>query len=270
VTGADFRKELGRNSRATRASGTEAGWSGTGTRSLDRSAIATATAPGVGRGTLARMTDLADQVKADGWLIATTSSMEEFEALVRALGRPRRARGDRAPFDELSVVRQSEAYPHSHSARYGEGAFPLHTDTAHWTVPARFLVIRSGSLSARPTWVLDLGAQLFHYDFRSLLAESVFTVVNGRHSFLSAAWNGQQKLLRYDPTCMRPATRTAARAADVFRSLSTSAERRPVYWSPGKTLVVDNWRCLHGRGEVDGAEASVRVLTRALVEDTWH
>ena len=214
--------------------------------------------------------DLAQQVKADGWLLVQTSSFEEFEAIARALGRPRAARVGGPAFERLSVMIPADAYPHSHSARYGEGPFPLHTDAAHWETPARFVVLRAEASSSRPTLVLDLARSLEDPSVRANLADSVFTVVNGRRSFLAPAWEERRRFVRYDPSCMRPATRGAARVADFFRSLGGSARPTSVLWSPGATLVLDNWRCVHGRGEAAEPDLGVRVLRRALVEETWH
>ena len=41
------------------------------------------------------------------------------------------------------------------SAQFGMGEFPLHTDTAFWTIPARFLILRVSGDTRRPTTLLS-------------------------------------------------------------------------------------------------------------------
>ncbi len=212
------------------------------------------------------MQELAAQLEQNGWVVLITASDVDFERLAYGFGSPRPSRARGPAFERLSVLTQSDARAHSQSARYGEGAFPFHTDAAHWPVPARFLALRSATPSSRPTLIVDAATTLASVGLRSLLENGLFAVVNGRHSFLAAAWDQRRSLLRYDPTCMRAVTRAAARAAALLDKGIRVAPSTSVNWSAGTTVIIDNWRCLHARGVASEPDVGVRQLTPALLE----
>ncbi len=132
-------------------------------------------------------------------------------------------------------------------------------------MPARFVALRSEDGSSRPTFIIEMRGML-EAETRRLFEESLFAVVNGRRSFLAAAWDSTRHVLRYDPTCMKPATRAAARASVVIERLIHEARPIRVDWGPRTTLIIDNWRCLHARGSTTTSDVGVRQLTRALLE----
>ena len=63
----------------------------------------------------------------------TTASVAERIGKVLALGRGSSVH---------QIVPQVRASPNSYSGIYGTGAFPMHTDMAHWHLPPRYLLLR--------------------------------------------------------------------------------------------------------------------------------
>ncbi|HXE43040.1 MAG TPA: hypothetical protein VN516_08450 [Candidatus Baltobacteraceae bacterium] len=188
-------------------------------------------------------------------------------ALAMKLGQPTVSRKEGSLIDELRPTPREWANPASLSARYGIGAFPLHTDTAHWRKPARYVILRAVQISRgnRPTLLLDKDSLDFELGDRFLLKRAVFTVRNGRNSFLTTIFPEDEKFLRFDRDCMFPKTSSSTCALDLILS---AVEKRPtikIHWRINDTLVFDNWRFLHGRNQQVGKHVDRRLLHRILV-----
>jgi hypothetical protein len=151
----------------------------------------------------------------------------------------------------------SEATTNSFSHRVGYGAFPLHTDTAFWPKPARYIIFQMSQPSATPSVVLpaNLTQQLFS-SFRA--SNPVFTRETTSGVSYSVPWLGTNlDCVFFDPCIMRPVNKAAVQ---LVRAIDAEFDQSiPIEWSGDKVLVVDNWRALHGRG---AAMASKRKLTR--------
>jgi hypothetical protein len=111
------------------------------------------------------------------------------------------------------------AHEASLSKKFGLGPFPFHTDTAHWAIPGRYLILaclytgRDGAL----TRVVDrTQIQLSEVELEAARS-AVFFVRNGRHSFFSSIFATDGSFIRFDPGCMEP---TDDVASQVIRSFS--------------------------------------------------
>src|SRR4051794_6145768 len=77
-----------------------------------------------------------------GWqFVSNISSRDDLIKLAQSLGRPRPSLTG-SIVKELRPVAKHAAQRLTLSATYGLGTFPLHTDTAFWPVPARYVVLR--------------------------------------------------------------------------------------------------------------------------------
>jgi hypothetical protein len=82
---------------------------------------------------------------------------------------------------EIRVVSASRARTGTLSATYGSGDFPLHTDTAFWPVPARYVVFQLRGDTRRSTTILSFDDFFRQCDKRTfLLAESSVWLVRTR------------------------------------------------------------------------------------------
>lgn len=70
---------------------------------------------------------------------------------------------------------------------------------------------------------------------------------------------------RYDNNCMAPANDAASEVAKAFRLLIHGARGDAVDWSPGQTVILSNWKVLHGRGPAPKDERE-RILERIYLE----
>jgi hypothetical protein len=154
------------------------------------------------------------------------------------------------------------------SRQHGTGAFPLHTDVAHWPIPARYLVLCCLAPGAgdRGTLLLPLsGLELSDQD-RAVLNSGVFLVRTARHSWFSSVLMTGRPFVRYDRGYMSPATASGVEAARLMEKRVADGSPVRVVWEEGTILIVDNWRVLHGREAANGD--TDRVLLRMLVRST--
>lgn len=144
------------------------------------------------------------------------------------------------------------------------GTFPLHVDGAHRSIPPRWVLLLGVEHSDRPTLVVERSLLQFESDEIELLRRGTVLVENGRRSFLTTLLPGDQQFLRFDPCCMRPASRSGEEAWRIVRTKLDAARPEQVVLQSGQLLVLDNWACLHGRGL--GTHDHSRTLLRVTVE----
>lgn len=135
----------------------------------------------------------------------------------------------------------------SFSKRHGRSFFPLHTDTAFWAEPARFVVLFARTKSQTATRILTL------QQTRELMAVArrnnpIFLrqTING--PIYSHPWIDDRGCCTlYDPCYMSPANRAAEEFEAAALESATHATR--FTWTGTRALVIDNWRVLHGRDD---------------------
>ena len=159
-------------------------------------------------------------------------------------------------FQTLAPCTVSEASANTYSGSFGLSTFPMHTDLAQWYLPPRYLLLRC--LVGCPevsTSLLD-GNQLRDWfgdtRLRRILVRPRRVVDSHRACLRILEKPRDGKLLiRWDSLFLHPATDISA---EIFlaieeRVMSTPSEKCALA-QPGDTLLVDNWRMLHGRESV--------------------
>jgi hypothetical protein len=153
------------------------------------------------------------------------------------------------------------------SAAYGDGQFPLHTDTAFWPVPARYIVMRVAGDTRRCTTFRRFD-HLLRQDagLQRLVEKSVWLVRAGMSSFYCSMTSRQGALAvgRYDANCMVPANSSAGQALSILRNIILADGGEPLGWSPTEAIIISNWDALHGRGPAPKDEGH-RILERIYV-----
>lgn len=164
----------------------------------------------------------------------------------------------------------SQAPPNTYSGNFGMRAFPLHTDLAHWGVPPRFLALRCVNGSAAvPTRVVDgqnLIDNIGSTSLRRALVQSRRPIQNRKQllPLFEPLSEDAPYRLRWDSIYLRPASEAASTIFEKISSfLATVQVEEFRLLDPGDTLIIDNWRCLHGRGTV--SEFSTRKIERAYL-----
>lgn len=173
----------------------------------------------------------------------------------------------------LTPKSENNATPNTYSGNYGLGEFPFHTDLAHWALPPRYVVLRcEEGVSGVSTRVIDginvidsLGEEFL---YRSLVTPRRPTQY-GYHLLRIVDKKNQDNSLvfRWDSLYLRAANKTAATALDKISQLINSYTPLEFFLiNRGDTLIVDNWRILHGRSLVC-ADSMSRNIKRAYLRE---
>jgi len=210
--------------------------------------------------------DLQTSLRAKGFLVTATTA-DEFKVLARSLGEPVPVRPSGALMDCLRPVSAADAPARSLSALHGLGTFPFHTDAAHHRVPPRYLLLRlaDGATSETPTLLVDSDPSYLSRSDAATLSRETWLIQGGfGRTFYSPVLDRSRMLLRFDLGCMRQPAGTRLRAPEILERLLGNSQVVEVAWQPRTTLVLDNWRVLHGRPAVDASDTG-RVLMRQLL-----
>jgi hypothetical protein len=178
-------------------------------------------------------------------------------------------------FDPTSRTHQiiPRAYgpPNSYSGQYGLSRFPAHSDMAHWPEPPRYIWLRCRKGSDAVITFLFDGNDIVARCSSNLLVRSLVRArrpLAGRLSLMSLYQPSRGEAsarLRWDEAFIVPACETAIRGMKAVRQ--AIGEGEPIKFAlaaRGDTLVVDNWRMLHGRSAVPEA-CRDRIIERAYL-----
>lgn len=215
---------------------------------------------------------LNEEIEAHGYAFLSEFRPDDLsERSILALGRIAEFCRDR-PVHEIIPHAQHVESPNTYSGRYGLGAFPLHTDLAHWPLPPRFVLLRCKiGFPDVPTRLLDGNVILDEVGrstaFRTLVRPR--RPVSGALPLLRllSRPSPTTECLRWDETYLRPASPAGTLGFGAF--VAALNERQAASFPlacTGDTLIFDNWRMLHGRSPVPIGRDS-RVLQRAYLED---
>lgn len=158
-----------------------------------------------------------------------------------------------------------DATANQYSGTFGLGEFPLHSDLAHWAVPPRYFMLRcllgTPAVSTQLLPVEAVAAAVGH----RLIRKAVFLprkwVPGSPHCPLPMLFQRDEATgVRWDSLFLRPFNRPAS---DVALAMSGrrwgNALRSVALVKLGDTLVIDNWRMLHGRSSVNQRSTGRRI-----------
>jgi len=119
-----------------------------------------------------------DELAHRGWTtVSRINSCDELLNLAKSLGTPLQAPTGEL-IKRLTVKPAAEARAGTLSATFGAKSFPLHTDTAFWSIPARYLVMRVHGDYRRSTTVLSFKRMFrdLRFDISDDVRRSVWVV----------------------------------------------------------------------------------------------
>jgi alpha-ketoglutarate-dependent taurine dioxygenase len=199
------------------------------------------------------------KLQSRGWILFQLRPQTENDLQVKLLsladrlGKPASTRSGGGLCDVLLPTESNVAKSHSLSKVYTVGEFPIHTDTAHWLKPCRFVILAcvSPGSARRPTLLLDTRRLPLNEYQSSLLRSTPLRITNGRNSFFSTILAKGRPFVRFDPGCMTATTCEGSKALGVLARQNWPEYIEIIQWEVGTVLVLDNWRVLHGRGHAD-------------------
>jgi len=166
-----------------------------------------------------------------------------------------------------------ESNPHRYSGVFGLGDFPLHTDLAHWSRPPRYFILRArvGSESVS-TNLLSSAAVLTLVPsniVRRALTRPRQWGMNQPHCLLPLIFSVKGVTgIRWDSVFLIPVNEPCREVAYAMsKAVWDRADLQTFKLSdPGDTLIVDNWRNLHGRSKVPHSALGRRIERLYLSE----
>ena len=215
------------------------------------------------------MVGLTEPLEERGWAEGPSiPDRDEFLVLARSIGVPVVSPMGEL-IKELRPTKNADARPNTLSHRYGTGEFPLHTDTAFWPLPAKYVLLRAvAGGTRRQTCIMsfDCLLQSCQRSILNLIEKSVWKVNSIRTRFYCSMRfrAGARRGWRYDSNCMVPANDAARALADILHDVIKQAPREYINWTPGYTLILSNWTVLHGRGAAPDDEGK-RIIERIYV-----
>jgi alpha-ketoglutarate-dependent taurine dioxygenase len=167
---------------------------------------------------------------------------------------------DLKPYDKHSAPRGSM------SATTGTDAQPMHTDGAYCHLPPRFIALQclEPGEAHCPTDVWSLDLARLRGDSSIALTRPVWVSRGGgRTPFYCSVLEvqGGTARVRFDRLCMRPLHGANHAVDEVQEVLERCSQQVEMRWARGSLLIIDNWRCLHARGE-GAAQAPSRRMRR--------
>ena len=151
-----------------------------------------------------------------------------------------------------------ESSSNNYTGTYGLAEFPMHTDLAHWAQPPRYFMLRCKKGSPEVTTRVLPCSEL-----NSILEMS--TLLHRALAKPRRAGQGDSLLLlplvfragnvcgfRWDSLFLVPMNKAATQVADVLSGWIwvKSKMKSLTLVRNGDTVIIDNWRCLHGRSKV--------------------
>jgi len=176
------------------------------------------------------------------------------------------------PTVQCLTPRQTNAAPRNqYSGTYGLGEFPLHTDLAHWARPPRYFLLRckvgSTSVFTRLLPVSTLAPLVGTESLTQALTRPARRPHNGALCVLPVVLPQDGFLaIRWDPLFLVPMNEPAQQLAE-FMSAQSWEQNCVVtitFSALGDSLILDNWRLLHGRSQIPDHDRG-RVIERVYL-----
>lgn len=165
----------------------------------------------------------------------------------------------------------SEVRENQYSGHYGLGEFPMHTDLAHWAVPPRYFILRcvvpADDVCTRILPWVNVTPALGAINMRKAVFAGRKKRI-GCSGLVRALMDvGGIEVRRWDRVfliALNDHARNLARLMSEPRWNETATAIQ--FRKPGDTLVIDNWRVLHGRSSVT-KESTSRLVERVYISE---
>ncbi|MEC3876692.1 Fe(II)-2OG oxygenase family protein [Chryseobacterium salviniae] len=170
--------------------------------------------------------------------------------------------------DYLNPKRKINTIKNTFSHNFEHQEFPLHTDTAFWNLPARYVVMSCEETSETATTFItydEIHKTLTVAELNEL-KKSIFIVKTPSENFYTSLINNLDNdvCLRFDKNCMKPINKSAKIALNILDEKLSLLCVNKVEWDKAKIFIFDNWRVLHGRESLKNDE--MRTLKRIYIK----
>ncbi len=137
------------------------------------------------------------------------------------------------------------------SGKHGLNDFPLHTDTAFYKKPIRYILMHSTKPSECDTTLLLKNSfwDLMTKAEKVKAERAIYLVKTNREKFYTSFifQDNKEQGFKYDPSCMTPVNKCAKEFDQILNKILLDIPLTNIKWSGNKTVILDNWNILHGR-----------------------
>lgn len=174
----------------------------------------------------------------------------------------------------LTPRNKGEVRENQYSGNYGLDAFPLHSDLAHWAYPPRYILLRCIVGSNDVFTRLLPWAPIVRQIGPAVLRKAVFRLRRHRNGYSglvrAMSRHGETDVLRWDPLFLEPLNQHAlAVGSAILDPTWDSVATKVLLRKPGDTVLIDNWRMLHGRSPVP-VECKARRIERVYLSEVFE
>ncbi len=178
------------------------------------------------------------------------------------------------PSSSIDVLTPKEKTPYQlnrYHGNYGFEEYPAHTDLAHWFIPPRYLLLRAitGTSSVK-TFIYSTKA--LSDLLPSSLADRALFFPRAARTVTALPFRiprSDEFTVRCDSLFTQPANIEAMHCMEILQSDSFLSTRKSVTLADSRhAIVIDNWRCLHGRSAVQISDRN-RTIERIYLENIY-
>lgn len=213
------------------------------------------------------MDGMREHIKDYGYFITKTNSQLEFVELCNSLGNFSSNRIGERKIKVLRPLDRNEAHPKSLSSIHGLNPFPFHTDGAHKLVPPRFLAFRyiGKCKFPEPTLLLDFRSQKLTSEEEFFITNRIWKIDDGFKVYYRPIKDALRNLIRYDSGCMSLVDELIE-DKNIIERLIEKFHITSISWELNKTMIIDNWRLMHGRPQISRTNKESRILERINIK----
>jgi len=214
-----------------------------------------------------------EQIQKDGYVFLREYRTDSDDTEVAStIGKPSYSRGESA-VHFLSPRTKDKATPNTYSGIYGYKKFPFHTDLAHWKNPPRYLLLRCVVGFREVSTLIADGSEIIRSAGALSLSRALVQPrrpIDGKLPLLRLLEDIEGKmLLRWDKVFLRPASNAGSNGMLLFQSAIEKCSPSAFFLTDkGDTLILDNWRMLHARSNVNENHAGRKIM-RAYFEELF-
>lgn len=161
---------------------------------------------------------------------------------------------------------------HLYHGNFGYAEYPAHTDLAHWHTPPRYLMLRAKEPAPDVFTALYTPHGSLQQLPEKLVDSAVFAARKGPWGKVAMPMRITKKIqhsIRWDPLFITPLNDSAHQCKQLIEGAEFYNRRREISLNGSSdTLIVDNWRVLHGRSAVPLSSVS-RVLERVYLKEIY-
>ena len=203
---------------------------------------------------------LSCRIEKDGWVLINHYS-GELLGLAEAICSNSQLKISFHNTQKIIPKDKNEVEHFSLSSAYGLNRFPLHTDGAEYIIPPKYLVLRALSDSPTGTTIADAKAIKNNIS----VCESIWTVKT-KDGIISTklleTYNKYNRdYIRFNRLSMKCENGNKSEVYNAIDSLPINC----INWTKNKTIIIDNWRMLHGRQIIIEKDYGKRCIERLQV-----